>query len=55
MHHMLLTAAIPIAEAARELGVSREHLSQMLHGHLPMRMVYGLALRQMVTDKATEH
>lgn len=25
--------AIPTAQAARELGVSREHLSRVLHGH----------------------
>ena len=45
---------ISTARAAKALGVSRSHLSQMLNHHLPMSRVYGLALRQHIHDVANK-
>jgi len=44
---------ISVGEAAESLGISRTALSLMLNQQAPMRLAYGLALRQIVSKQIT--
>jgi AraC-like DNA-binding protein len=52
LHLRLRQQHISVARAARELGVSRPHLSQMLNTNLPMTRVYWMALRYLLWTEA---
>jgi len=47
---LLAEYRITVTAAAKALGVSRTGLSLMLNQQAPMRLAYGLALRQLVAE-----